>query len=150
MTCEREDTINGKSEESIVLTCGELHGCFMQILAKRSDARIEEDACERLTHHGMLDASGIQVQVNSGEVTLTGTVESRQAKRMAEDILDTISGVRDVNNQLRVQGQGQMGQGQDADRLGVAGQGQHQTSQTQSQTPTKNQRGETAKAGSPR
>jgi hypothetical protein len=117
---------------------------------QRSDARIEEDACERLTHHGMLDASDIQVQVNSGEVTLSGTVESRQAKRMAEDILDTISGVRDVNNQLRVQGQGQMGQGQDADRLGVAGQGQHQTSQTQSQTPTKNQRGETAKAGSPR
>jgi hypothetical protein len=123
---------------------------------QRSDSRIEEDACERLTHHGMLDASGIQVQVNNGEVTLTGTVESRQAKRMAEDILDSISGVRDVNNQLRVQGQGQMGQGQtmeEANRLGVAGQGQHQgttAEQTKTQTQTKNQRGETAKAGSPR
>jgi len=70
---------------------------------RRSDARIEEDICERLTHHGMLDATGIQVQVENGEVTLTGWVESRQAKRLAEDILDGVSGVRDIHNQLRVQ-----------------------------------------------
>lgn len=70
---------------------------------QRSDARIEEDVCEYLTHHGMLDATGIQVQVENGEVTLTGTVESRQAKRLAEDILDGISGVRDIHNQLRIQ-----------------------------------------------
>jgi osmotically-inducible protein OsmY len=75
---------------------------------QRSDARIEEDICEHLTHHGMLDATGIQVLVENGEVTLTGTVESRQAKRLAEDILDGISGVRDVHNRLRVhQDQGQ-------------------------------------------
>jgi hypothetical protein len=70
---------------------------------QRSDARIEEDVCEHLTHHGMLDATGIQVRVENGEVTLTGTVESRQAKRLAEDILDSISGVKDIHNQLRVQ-----------------------------------------------
>jgi hypothetical protein len=92
---------------------------------QRSDARIEEDVCEHLTHHGMLDATGIQVQVENGEVTLTGSVESRQAKRLAEDILEGISGVRDIHNQLRVQrdqGQGhqnpfmaraQMGQSDD-------------------------------------
>jgi hypothetical protein len=90
---------------------------------QRSDARIEEDICEHLTHHGMLDASGIQVQVEGGEVTLTGTVESRQAKRLAEDILDGISGIRDIHNQLRVQrdqghqnpimARGQMSQGDD-------------------------------------
>jgi hypothetical protein len=70
---------------------------------QRSDARIEEDVCEHLTHHGMLDATGIQVRVENGEVTLAGTVESRQAKRLAEDILESISGVRDIHNQLRVQ-----------------------------------------------
>ena len=70
---------------------------------QRSDARIEEDVCEHLTYHGMLDATGIQVQVDNGEVILTGSVESRQAKRLAEDILDGISGVRDIHNQLRVQ-----------------------------------------------
>ena len=90
---------------------------------QRSDARIEEDVCERLTHHGMLDATGVQVRVESGEVTLAGTVESRQAKRLAEDILESISGVRDIHNQLRVQrdqdhrnpvmAQAQMGHGED-------------------------------------
>jgi hypothetical protein len=98
---------------------------------QRSDARIEEDVCEHLTHHGMLDATGIQVQVENGEVTLTGTVESRQAKRLAEDILDSISGVRDIHNQLRIQrdqdhrnpimAQAQMGQG---DGQGSNGQSQ--------------------------
>lgn len=70
---------------------------------QRSDARIEEDICERFTRHGQLDASDIEVMVANGEVTMTGTVESRQAKRLAEDILDSISGVKDVHNQLRVQ-----------------------------------------------
>ena len=97
---------------------------------QRSDARIEEDVCEHLTHHGMLDATGIQVRVENGEATLTGTVESRQAKRLAEDILDSISGVRDIHNQLRVQrdqeqdhqnpfmAQTQMGQGDGQERNG--------------------------------
>lgn len=70
---------------------------------QRSGQRIEEDVCERLSQHGQLDASDIQVKVQDGEVTLTGTVGSRQEKRMAEDALDSISGIKDVHNQLRVQ-----------------------------------------------
>ncbi len=70
---------------------------------QRSGQRIEEDVCERLSQHGQLDASDIHVKVQDGEVTLTGTVGSRQEKRMAEDALDSISGIKDVHNQLRVQ-----------------------------------------------
>src|SRR5205085_11361201 len=33
----------------------------------RSDDRIMEDVCERLTQHGNIDASEITVQVNNGE-----------------------------------------------------------------------------------
>ena len=101
---------------------------------RRSDARIEEDICEHLTHHGMLDATGIQVQVENGEVTLTGTVESRQAKRLAEDILDSISGVKDIHNQLRVQqDQGHQnpimaqGQGSSGEDRSSNGQGRNQS-----------------------
>ncbi|HBY99442.1 MAG TPA: hypothetical protein DEP84_36805 [Chloroflexi bacterium] len=73
---------------------------------QRSDERIHEDVCERLTHHGQIDASNIQVNVDSGEVTLEGTVDSRQAKRAAEDMADSVMGVRNVHNRLRVsQGQ---------------------------------------------
>jgi hypothetical protein len=108
---------------------------------QRSDARIEEDVCEHLTHHGMLDATGIQVRVENGEVTLAGTVESRQAKRLAEDILDSISGVRDIHNQLRVErdqdhrnpimAQAQMGHGEDRGSNGQSqSRGQPQRNET--------------------
>jgi hypothetical protein len=40
--------------------------------------------------------------VNNGEVTLTGSVEDRQQKRLAEDAIENLPGVRDVNNQVRV------------------------------------------------
>jgi hypothetical protein len=71
---------------------------------QRSDDRIREDVNERLTDHPQIDASEIEVQVQNCDVTLTGTVDDRRAKRLAEDIADSVSGVRDVHNQLRVQG----------------------------------------------
>ena len=78
---------------------------------QRSNERIMEEACERLTQHDEIDARGIKVEVDNGEVTLTGTVSSRYEKRLAEDILDSISGVKDVHNQLRIRREG--GNGQD-------------------------------------
>lgn len=68
----------------------------------RSDERIREDVCDRLTDDPSLDASGIEVRVGSGEVTLSGTVGSRMDKRRAEDIAEEVSGVRHVQNDLRV------------------------------------------------
>lgn len=68
----------------------------------RSDERIREDANDRLTEDSRLDARQISVTVTDGEVTLTGTVEDRTAKRRAEDCVDAISGVKHVQNNLRV------------------------------------------------
>lgn len=68
----------------------------------RSDARIEEDVNDRLTDDGLLDASDIEVDVAEREVTLSGTVASRTAKRRAEDLADSVSGVEHVQNNLRV------------------------------------------------
>ena len=72
---------------------------------QRSDDRIREDVCEHLTHHPEIDASEIDVQVKNGEVTLTGTVERREMKRMAEEVAEGASGVKEVHNQLRMQQQ---------------------------------------------
>jgi hypothetical protein len=72
---------------------------------KRNDSRIEEDVCERLTENGSLDATDIEVTVQNGEVTLKGNVENRQAKRLAEEIAEAVSGVKDVTNQIKVQQQ---------------------------------------------
>ena len=68
----------------------------------RSDERINEDVHDRLTEDWVLDASDITVSVSGGEVTLDGTVDSRQDKRRAEDIVDDVSGVGHVQNNLRV------------------------------------------------
>jgi osmotically-inducible protein OsmY len=52
-----------------------------------------------------LDASDIDVMVAAdGVVTLQGTVPDRRSKRLAEHIADSVSGVRDVHNQLRLAG----------------------------------------------
>ena len=70
---------------------------------KRSDERIREDANDRLTDDWRVDASNVTVSVSSGEITLDGTVTSREAKRRAEDLVDRISGVKHVQNNLRVE-----------------------------------------------
>ncbi|MCE7032610.1 BON domain-containing protein [Lysobacter sp. GX 14042] len=69
----------------------------------RPDARISEDLCERLTHDPDIDPSDIEVRVSEGTVTLEGTVEHRWMKHRAEDLADSCSGVRHVENRIRVQ-----------------------------------------------
>jgi osmotically-inducible protein OsmY len=68
----------------------------------RSDERIRENVCEALADDDRVDASNIEVTVKNGEVILTGTVDDRQSKRMAEECVENLSGVKDVQNQLRV------------------------------------------------
>jgi osmotically-inducible protein OsmY len=70
---------------------------------RRSDERIREDINDHLTDDWYVDASDVEVTVNNGMVTLTGFVDSRDAKRRAEDIAECVSGVMDVSNQLRVE-----------------------------------------------
>jgi osmotically-inducible protein OsmY len=68
---------------------------------QRSDERLLEAICEQLTDDQQVDASEISVAVSNGEVTLTGTVSDRQAKWRAEDIVESCSGVKGVDNRLR-------------------------------------------------
>jgi osmotically-inducible protein OsmY len=69
---------------------------------QRSADRIREEISDRLSDDDELDASNIEVNVQGNEVTLTGTVDSKSDKRRAEDIAESISGVTNVSNQLRV------------------------------------------------
>lgn len=73
---------------------------------QRSDERITEEVNERLTRDPDVDATDIEVRVDNGTVTLSGTVDDRQSKRVAEDIANEVWGVTDVQNQIRVQKQG--------------------------------------------
>ncbi len=68
---------------------------------RRSDERIREDVNDRLTDHQYLDATDIDVAVKEGEVTLSGKVFDRTDKRLAEDVAESVTGVKNVQNNLR-------------------------------------------------
>jgi osmotically-inducible protein OsmY len=72
---------------------------------KRSDERIREDVSDRLADDPYVDASEVEVGVSGGEVTLSGTVDGRAARRRAEDLAEGVSGVAHVQNNLRVRRQ---------------------------------------------
>ena len=69
---------------------------------KRSDERIREDVSERLERDSHVDASEIEVSVKDGVVTLSGKVEDRYSKRQAEDLIENMTGVKDVKNELSI------------------------------------------------
>lgn len=69
---------------------------------RRSDERIREDILDRLTDDPWVDASDVDVQVQSSEVMITGMVPDRAQKRRAEDIAESVSGVTHIENRIRV------------------------------------------------
>src|SRR6185295_16862413 len=73
---------------------------------RRSDERIKEDVNDRLSDDYYLYASDVEVAVENMEVTLTGTVRNRNDKRRAEDLAESVSGVTNVENRLRVKQSG--------------------------------------------
>lgn len=96
----------------------------------RSDERIREDVCERLTQDDDLDASEIEIKAEQGVVTLEGTVEERWMKHRAEDIAESCSGVREVENRIRVEsgiGKGRSGS-ESLGKSGSQGEGRSQSS----------------------
>lgn len=68
----------------------------------RSDQRIFEDVCEALTRDAAVDASEVEVKVETGVVTLSGTIADRPMKKRAGHVTELISGVRDVQNLLEL------------------------------------------------
>ena len=70
--------------------------------ATYSDQEIEAAIKQRLAMDGRIDPKAIQVKVNSGNVTLTGTVETITEKGLAEGLVASTYGVRSVTNELVV------------------------------------------------
>lgn len=99
----------------------------------RSDERIKDDINDRLSDDPFIDASEIDVTVNSGEVTLTGTVDHRNTKRRAEDLAEAVSGVKHVENRIRVgQSQSSFSGGSGSSTQGTLSQSETTTSQSTS------------------
>jgi osmotically-inducible protein OsmY len=68
----------------------------------RTDAEISDDVKFNLAWDSYVDATKVDVAVDAGVVTLTGTVDNFLEKRSAgDDAMDTL-GVIDVINNLRI------------------------------------------------
>ena len=66
----------------------------------RTDEEIERDISDSLFWDGWVDSRRINVEVEGGVVTLTGTVHTSIEKKAAEDDVWDIPGVIDVRNEL--------------------------------------------------
>jgi osmotically-inducible protein OsmY len=71
--------------------------------AERPDESLAREINEILTEDPELEAGEIEVQVEGGAVTLIGTVDSSDAKFLAEELAESVLGVREVHNRLRVE-----------------------------------------------
>lgn len=69
---------------------------------RRSDKRIRRDVNDRLTRHGQLDATEIEVSCKNGEVVLRGSVNNRNGKKIAEDCAKSVGGIQTVRNKLKL------------------------------------------------
>ena len=53
----------------------------------------------------LLDASNIEIGVKDNDLILSGTVNSLFEKHRAEGLVENVSGIKEVQNNLRVKGQ---------------------------------------------
>jgi hypothetical protein len=89
---------------------------------QRTDDRLKDDICERLYHTLHIDSSEVTVEVKDGKVMLDGTVPQRGMKHALEDLIDSLPGVHDIDNRVRVSrheggSQSQSGQSQGGQSL---------------------------------
>jgi hypothetical protein len=68
---------------------------------QRSDDRIREDIEDILMEDPYVDASDIEVEVQSGEVILKGMVDNKLTKRRVENLVESVAGVKQTENRLR-------------------------------------------------
>ena len=68
---------------------------------KRTDADIAADAVRALRLDDVIPEQ-VEVGVDNGQVTLTGTVEWHLQRQRAEDVVQRVSGVHTVANHIAV------------------------------------------------
>jgi osmotically-inducible protein OsmY len=71
-------------------------------LRRKTDDSLAQEIHEILTSDPELDATDVEVFVEGGAVTLGGVVEHPDAKLLAEELTESVAGVRLVHNRLVV------------------------------------------------
>lgn len=68
----------------------------------RTDMQIQDDVLAALMTNPATDSWEVDLTVNNGKVTLTGTVNSWYEKQLAEKVVSSVRGVRSVTNNISV------------------------------------------------
>ena len=70
--------------------------------ALRNDAKIKDDIITALANNPATDAFEVNTEVNNGNVVLSGQVQSWQEKELCRRIAESVRGVRDVTNNIKI------------------------------------------------
>ncbi|MCT7397446.1 BON domain-containing protein, partial [Escherichia coli] len=70
-----------------------------------------------------IEVENITIEVKDGKATISGTVPERHMKHRVEDIASMCSGVKDVDNQVRVSRSSGRGEGSESGSGSSAGSG---------------------------
>jgi osmotically-inducible protein OsmY len=70
---------------------------------RKSDERLAGEIRDILTNDPELDATEVEVEVEDGAVTISGVVDGTEARLLAEELVESVTGVREVHNRLRVE-----------------------------------------------
>lgn len=90
----------GTSEVEVWLMPGPFSGLGPLAYDSAGDP-LGEAVASRLTLHGQVDATHIEVVIDNGEVLLEGTVDNETTKRLAEEAVSSVDGVSRVQNLLQ-------------------------------------------------
>ena len=69
---------------------------------KLIDERVYENVCEALFHEPQIDASGVEVSVQDGTVTLSGVAKDKETRQQIEDLAMDCVGVQHVYNKISI------------------------------------------------
>ncbi len=70
--------------------------------ALRNDADIKDDIITALANNPATEAFGVNAEVTNGNVVLSGQVQSWQEKVLCRNVAESVRGVRDVTNNIKI------------------------------------------------
>jgi osmotically-inducible protein OsmY len=106
-TTENQSIMKTKSTCSLALlvATGALLVTSTSLRATQTDDRIESSAKKSYVFKTYLKDDSINIESKNGAVILTGTVAESSQKSLAENTVESLPGVKSVDNQLKVKGE---------------------------------------------
>ena len=90
---------------ALIMAAGAILVTSTSLRASDTDSRIESSAAKSYVFKTYLKNDSIKTDSKDGVVTLTGTVAEASHKSLAQDTVESLPGVKSVDNRLKVKGE---------------------------------------------